>query len=85
MSTKQQPTHEYKKLLDSYSPNLNPVYEDRAIKEFLDYLINDDIGLFKKKMLKKYPNSNSMSMMYENDRQSIIKEIMMRGDNLVFD
>lgn len=83
--TRQKPTEEYKTLLKSYSPKLNPVYKDRAIEEFLNYLIDDNIDMFKKKMLKKYPTSNSMSIKYEKDRLSIIKEMMTRGDNLVFD
>ncbi|WP_374461686.1 hypothetical protein [Chryseobacterium taeanense] len=83
--TNQKPIDEYKILLKSYSPKLNPVYKDRAIKEFLDYLIDDNIEEFKKNMLKKYPTSNSMSLQDENSRESIIKDIMMRGDNLVFD
>lgn len=85
LQTKQKPIEEYKNLFKSYPPKLNPVYKDRAIVEFLDYLINNNIEEFKKKMLEKYPTSNSMSMLYENDRQSIIKEMMVRGDNLVFD
>jgi hypothetical protein len=83
--TKQKPIEEYKNLLKSYSPKLNPIYNERAIEEFLNYLVNDNIEEFKKKMLEKYPTSNSMSMQYENDRKSIIKEMMVRGDNLVFD
>lgn len=85
LATKQIPIEEYKTLLRSYSPKLNPVYNERAIEEFLNYLINDNIIEFKKKMLEKYPTSSSMSMQNENDRQSIIKEMLMRGDNLVFD
>lgn len=83
--TRQKPIGEYKTLMKSYSPKLNPVYKDRAIEEFLDYLISDNLEEFKKKMLEKYTVSNSMSMQYENDRQSIIREMMVRGDNLVFD
>lgn len=83
--TKKKPIEKYKTLLKSYSPKLNPVYNERAIEEFLNYLIDDNIEEFKKKMLEKYPTSNSMSVQYENDRQSIIKEMMVRGDNLVFD
>ncbi|AZI39193.1 hypothetical protein [Epilithonimonas vandammei] len=76
---------EYTNLQKYYYQKLNVQYKDRAIKEFLNYLINDNIEDFKKDMKKKYPNSSSMSLENESNRQSIIKEIMVRGDNLVFD
>lgn len=85
LMTKQKPTEEYKILLKSYSPKLNPVYKERAIEEFLNYLIDNDIDEFKKKMLEKYSISNSMSMQYEQSRKAIIIDMMMRGDRLVFD
>lgn len=80
---KQQPTQEYIKLLNSYSPTLNPIYKDRAIQEFLNYLINNNTEEFKTKLKAKYPSSNSI--LFENDRERIIKDIMMRGDMLIFD
>lgn len=83
LSTKRQPKEEYKKLLILYSPDLNPVYKDRAIKEFLIYLIDNNIEEFKIKLKAKYPVSNPI--LSEDNRESIIEDIMMRGDMLVFD
>ncbi len=83
--TGHKPVEEYKNLLKSYSPKLNPVYNERAHEEFLNYLIDDNLEEFEKKMLKKYPTSSDMSMEYGDNRLSIIKEMMMRGDNLIFD
>lgn len=77
---------EYNRLKEYYFVNkINIEYKNRATEEFLNYLIKDNIDSFKLNLLKKYPNSNSMSLQYENNRQSIIKEIMIRGDGLVFD
>lgn len=83
LSTKKQPKEGYKELLILYSPNLNPVYKDRAIKEFLIYLIDNNIEEFKVKLEAKYPDS--YPILSEDNRESIIEEIMMRGDYLVFD
>ncbi len=83
--TGHKPVEEYKNLLKSYSPKLNPVYNERAHEEFLNYLIDDNLEEFEKKMLKRYPTTSDMSMEYGDNRLSIIKEMMMRGDNLIFD
>lgn len=83
--TKQKPVQEYKTLLNSYSPKLNLDYKDRAIVEFLNFLIDNNIEQFKSKLVKKYPTSSPKVMQYEKDREMIIKDVMMRGDNMVFD
>ena len=81
--TNQKPTQEYIKLINSYFPKLNSVYKDRAIKEFLNYLINDNTQEFKTKLKTKYPSSTPL--LIEDTRENIIKDIMIRGDMLIFD
>lgn len=71
LSTKRQPKEEYKKLLSLYSPDLNPVYKDRAIKEFLIYLIDNNIEEFKVKLKAKYPVSNPIL-------SEIIEKVLLR-------
>ena len=77
------PIEDYKLLLKQYSPNLNPVYKERAFELFLSYLITNNLGEFKKELQKKY----SKTILPEdlNDRKRIIENIMMRGDRLIFD
>lgn len=84
LSTKKAPIEKYKILLKTYSPKLNPVYKDRAFKEFLTYLINDDYQEFNKSLEDKYPDVTSV-LLNENEREKIIKDIIMRGDFLIFD
>ena len=79
--TNQKPTQEYVKLLNSYFPKLNSVYKDRAIKEFLNYLINDNTQEFKTKLKTKYPSSTPL--LIEDTRENIIKDIMIREDMLI--
>ena len=77
------PIEDYKLLLKQYSPNLNPVYKERAFELFLSYLITNNLDKFKKELQKKY----SKTILPEdlNDRKRIIENIMMRGDRLIFD
>ena len=77
------PIEDYKLLLKQYSPDLNPVYKERAFELFLSYLITNNLGEFKKELQKKY----SKTILPEdlNDRKRIIENIMMRGDRLIFD
>ena len=77
------PIKDYKLLLKQYSPDLNPVYKERAFELFLSYLITNNLGEFKKELQKKY----SKTILPEdlNDRKRIIENIMMRGDRLIFD
>ena len=77
------PIEDYKLLLKQYSPNLNPVYKERAFELFLSYLITNNLDEFKKELQKKY----SKTILPEdlNDRKRIIENIMMRGDRLIFD
>ena len=77
------PIEDYKLLLRQYSPDLNPVYKERAFELFLSYLITNNLGEFKKELQKKY----SKTILPEdlNDRKRIIENIMMRGDRLIFD
>ena len=77
------PIEDYKLLLKQYSPDLNPVYKERAFELFLSYLITNNLDEFKKELQKKY----SKTILPEdlNDRKRIIENIMMRGDRLIFD
>ena len=77
------PIEDYKLLLKQYSPDLNPVYKERAFELFLSYLITNNLGEFKKELQKKY----SKTILPEdlNDRKRMIENIMMRGDRLIFD
>ena len=77
------PIEDYKLLLKQYSPDLNPVYKERAFELFLSYLITNNLDKFKKELQKKY----SKTILPEdlNDRKRIIENIMMRGDRLIFD
>lgn len=77
------PIEDYKLLLKQYSPNLNPVYKERAFELFLSYLITNNLDKFKKELQKKY----SKTILPEDldDRKRIIENIMMRGDRLIFD
>ncbi len=77
------PIEDYKLLLKQYSPDLNPVYKERAFELFLSYLITNNLDEFKKELQKKY----SKTILPEdlNDRKKIIENIMMRGDRLIFD
>lgn len=77
------PIEDYKLLLKQYSPDLNPVYKERAFELFLSYLITNNLDVFKKELQKKY----SKTILPEdlNDRKRIIENIMMRGDRLIFD
>lgn len=77
------PIEDYKLLLKQYSPNLNPVYKERAFELFLSYLITNNLDEFKKELQNKY----SKTILPEdlNDRKRIIENIMMRGDKLIFD
>ena len=77
------PTEDYKLLLKQYSPNLNPVYKERAFELFLSYLITNNLDKFKKELQKKYPKTILPEDL--NDRKRIIENIMMRGDRLIFD
>ncbi|WKS95299.1 hypothetical protein [Riemerella columbina] len=83
LSTQKAPIDDYKKLLKTYSPDLNPAYKDRAFEAFLTYLIDNRTGEFKEKLEAKYPTSNPI--LTEYTRKNIIKDIMMRGDMLIFD
>ena len=77
------PIEDYKLLLKQYSPDLNPVYKERAFELFLSYLITNNLDKFKKELQKKY----SKTILPEdlNDRKRMIENIMMRGDRLIFD
>ena len=77
------PIKDYKLLLKQYSPDLNPVYKERAFELFLSYLITNNLDEFKKELQNKY----SKTILPEdlNDRKRIIENIMMRGDRLIFD
>lgn len=77
------PIEDYKLLLKQYSPDLNPVYKERAFELFLSYLITNNLDEFKKELQNKY----SKTILPEdlNDRKRIIENIMMRGDRLIFD
>lgn len=77
------PIEDYKLLLKQYSPNLNPVYKERAFELFLSYLITNNLDEFKKELQNKY----SKTILPEDldDRKRIIENIMMRGDRLIFD
>ena len=77
------PIEDYKLLLKQYSPNLNPVYKERAFELFLLYLITNNLDEFKKELQKKY----SKTILPEdlNNRKRIIENIMLRGDMLIFD
>ena len=77
------PIEDYKLLLKQYSPDLNPVYKERAFELFLSYLITNNLDEFKKELQKKY----SKTILPEdlNDRKRMIENIMMRGDRLIFD
>lgn len=77
------PIEDYKLLLKQYSPDLNPVYKERAFELFLSYLITNNLDEFKKELQNKY----SKTILPEdlNDRKRIIENIMMRGDKLIFD
>lgn len=77
------PIKDYKLLLKQYSPDLNPVYKERAFELFLSYLITNNLDEFKKELQNKY----SKTILPEdlNDRKRIIENIMMRGDKLIFD
>ena len=77
------PIEDYKLLLKQYSPNLNPVYKERAFELFLSYLITNNLDEFKKELQNKY----SKTILPEdlNDRKRIIENIMRRGDKLIFD
>lgn len=77
------PIEDYKLLLKQYSPNLNPVYKERAFELFLSYLITNNLDKFKKELQKKYPKTILPEDL--NDRKRIIENIMMRGDRLIFD
>ena len=67
------PIEDYKLLLKQYSPDLNPVYKERAFELFLSYLITNNLGEFKKELQKKY------------SKTILPEDIMMRGDRLIFD